>query len=150
LPRPPQARLAKLTTARSPLLDEPGWATHTPKPNFGKVEYFQVKGLTETDTGKLHHRHPEVLASSASLEGRRPGCIGAVHPSRLPMRRAASHVSRLRMTELARVAFIVRRSKVARTSLTPFATPARHPPLSSRPSARRSSHRHAAGGGRRN
>src|SRR6266702_7513140 len=24
----------------------------------------------------FHHRHPEALASSASLEGRRPGCIG--------------------------------------------------------------------------
>jgi hypothetical protein len=32
-------------------LGEPGWATHTPKPNFGKVEYFQRKGLTEADTG---------------------------------------------------------------------------------------------------
>ena len=40
LPRPPQARLANMTTTRSPLKDEPGWATHTPIPNFGKVEYF--------------------------------------------------------------------------------------------------------------
>jgi len=45
LPRPPQARLANVTTARSPL-DEPGWATHTPKPNFGKGEYFWRSGLT--------------------------------------------------------------------------------------------------------
>ena len=30
LPRPPQARLANMTTTRSPLKDEPGWATHTP------------------------------------------------------------------------------------------------------------------------
>ncbi|UUO50360.1 hypothetical protein DCM78_27695 [Bradyrhizobium sp. WBOS04] len=27
-------------TSRSPLLVEPGWTTHTSKPNFGKVEYF--------------------------------------------------------------------------------------------------------------
>ncbi|EHR02465.1 hypothetical protein Bra471DRAFT_03218 [Bradyrhizobium sp. WSM471] len=40
LPRPPQARLANVTTTRSPLKDEPGWATHTPFPNFGKGEYF--------------------------------------------------------------------------------------------------------------
>src|SRR3954454_16259256 len=46
LPRPPQARLANVTTTRSPLKDEPGWATHTPFPNFGKVEYFCRKGLT--------------------------------------------------------------------------------------------------------
>ena len=46
LPRPPQARLAKMTTTRSPLLDEPGWATHTTNPNFGKVEYFCDDGLT--------------------------------------------------------------------------------------------------------
>ncbi|WP_274069790.1 hypothetical protein, partial [Bradyrhizobium sp. WBOS16] len=50
LPRPPQARLAIKTTSRSPLLDEPGWATHTPKPNFGKVEYFCAMGLTAGDT----------------------------------------------------------------------------------------------------
>jgi hypothetical protein len=31
---------------RSPLKDEPGWATHTPFPNFGKVEYFYGMGLT--------------------------------------------------------------------------------------------------------
>ncbi|MBB4371816.1 hypothetical protein GGD63_004617 [Bradyrhizobium sp. cir1] len=46
LPRPPQARLANKTTTRSPLKDEPGWATHTPFPNFGKVEYFCANGLT--------------------------------------------------------------------------------------------------------
>ncbi len=34
----------------SPLLGEPGWATHTPKPNFGKVEYFRARGLTRGDT----------------------------------------------------------------------------------------------------
>jgi hypothetical protein len=34
----------------------------------------------------IHNRHPEVLASSASLEGRRPGCISTVHPSRLSLR----------------------------------------------------------------
>src|SRR3954463_7726990 len=39
-PRPPQARLAIKTTTRSPLKDEPGWATNTPKQNFGKAEYF--------------------------------------------------------------------------------------------------------------
>ncbi|WP_274069809.1 hypothetical protein, partial [Bradyrhizobium sp. WBOS16] len=53
LPRPPQARLAIKTTTRSPLLSEPGWATHTSKPNFGKVEYFRAEGLTEGDTGKV-------------------------------------------------------------------------------------------------
>jgi hypothetical protein len=46
LPRPPQARLANVTTTRSPLKDEPGWATHTPFPNFGKGEYFRGEGLT--------------------------------------------------------------------------------------------------------
>jgi len=34
-------------------LGEPGWTTHTPKPNFGKVEYFRSEGLTEGDTGKV-------------------------------------------------------------------------------------------------
>jgi len=53
LPRPPQARLAIKTTSRSPLLDEPGWPTHTQKPNFGKVEYFRAMGLTGCDTGHL-------------------------------------------------------------------------------------------------
>ncbi|WP_247559707.1 hypothetical protein, partial [Bradyrhizobium sp. 138] len=46
LPRPPQARLAIKTTSRSPLLDEPGWTTHTLKPNFGKAQYFCADGLT--------------------------------------------------------------------------------------------------------
>src|SRR3954463_16475567 len=46
LPRPPQARLAIKTTTRSPLKDKPGWAIHTPFPNFGKVEYFCGEGLT--------------------------------------------------------------------------------------------------------
>ena len=32
--------------SRPPLKDEPGWATHTPFPNFGKVEYFCEEGLT--------------------------------------------------------------------------------------------------------
>jgi hypothetical protein len=32
-------------------MGKPGWATHTPKPNFGKVEYFRAYGLTEADTG---------------------------------------------------------------------------------------------------
>src|SRR3954471_24567598 len=50
LPRPPQARRANVTTPRWPLKDEPGCATHTPFPNFGKVEYFFPRGLT-------HGRH---------------------------------------------------------------------------------------------
>ena len=45
LPRPPQARLAIKTTSRSPLFSEPGWPTHTPKPNFGKVEYFSRRRI---------------------------------------------------------------------------------------------------------
>jgi hypothetical protein len=45
LPRPPQARLATMTTTRSPLKDEPGWATHTTNPNFGNGEYFRGEGL---------------------------------------------------------------------------------------------------------
>ena len=45
LPRPPHARLAKMTTTRSPLKDEPEWATYTPFPNFGKVEYFSNDGI---------------------------------------------------------------------------------------------------------
>src|SRR3954466_154023 len=48
LPRPPQARLANVTTTRSPLKDEPGWATHTSFPNFGNVKYFGRAGLTRT------------------------------------------------------------------------------------------------------
>ena len=48
LPRPPQARLAIRDDVRSPLKDEPGWATHTPFPNFGKAEYFCENGLTES------------------------------------------------------------------------------------------------------
>src|SRR3954451_25208124 len=43
---PPQARLANVTTTRSPLKDEPGWTTHTSKPNFGKGEYFCGEWLT--------------------------------------------------------------------------------------------------------
>ena len=35
-----------MTTTRSPLKDEPGWATNTINPNFGKVEYFRERGLT--------------------------------------------------------------------------------------------------------
>ena len=46
LPRPLQARLAYRDDVRSPLLGEPGWATHTPFPNFGKVEYFHKQCLT--------------------------------------------------------------------------------------------------------
>jgi hypothetical protein len=46
LPRPPQAQLAKHDDTRSPLKTEPGWATNTTFPNFGKVEYFQADGLT--------------------------------------------------------------------------------------------------------
>src|SRR3954470_21288311 len=44
LPRPPQARLANVTTTRSPLKDEPGWATHTPFPKFGKWNIFVGRG----------------------------------------------------------------------------------------------------------
>src|SRR3954470_577009 len=53
LPRPPQARLANMTTTRSPPKDEPGWATHTSFPNFGKVEYFREDRLTEGDTEEV-------------------------------------------------------------------------------------------------
>ncbi|MEY9182873.1 hypothetical protein ABIG06_004455 [Bradyrhizobium sp. USDA 326] len=51
LPRPPQARLANMTTTRSPLKDEPGWATHTTNPNFGKVGIFSCERI---DTGAKH------------------------------------------------------------------------------------------------
>src|SRR5439155_6328358 len=47
LPRPPQARLTKNDDTRSPLKVEPGWATHTAKPNFGKEEYICAGRLTE-------------------------------------------------------------------------------------------------------
>ncbi|MGY3651024.1 hypothetical protein ACVWW2_006315 [Bradyrhizobium sp. LM4.3] len=50
LPRPPQARLYDHHDTWSPLKGEPGWATHTPKPNFGKAESFSRRGLT-------HPRH---------------------------------------------------------------------------------------------
>src|SRR4029078_9468727 len=46
LPHTPADRLAIKTTTRSPLKDEPGWATHTPFPNFGKAEYFWSGYLT--------------------------------------------------------------------------------------------------------
>src|SRR3954463_14726984 len=51
LPRPPQAWLANMTTTKSPLQDEPRWATHTSFPNFGKVEYFHQCGLTPVRVG---------------------------------------------------------------------------------------------------
>jgi hypothetical protein len=60
LPRPPQARLAIKTTTRSPLKDEPGWATHTPFPNFGKVEYFEASRLTN-QLGVLPDDQPKLL-----------------------------------------------------------------------------------------
>jgi len=49
----------------------------------------------------MSDRHPEVLAlhRRTSLEGRQPGCISAVHPSRFALRRCAPQSSRLRMTE---------------------------------------------------
>ncbi|WP_212375075.1 hypothetical protein, partial [Bradyrhizobium japonicum] len=50
--RPPQAQLANMTTTRSPLKNEPGWAIHTANPNFGKAEYFRAGGLTAGDTGR--------------------------------------------------------------------------------------------------
>src|SRR4051794_39613206 len=71
LPRPPQARLANVTTTRSPLKDEPGWATHTPFPNFGKVEYFCGGGLTGGDTEEV--RSPDgaqVLSGKVPNAGR--------------------------------------------------------------------------------
>ncbi|WP_247349533.1 hypothetical protein, partial [Bradyrhizobium sp. 132] len=40
LPRPPQARLYDHHDTWSPLKGEPGWATHTSKPNFGKRNLF--------------------------------------------------------------------------------------------------------------
>jgi hypothetical protein len=46
-----------MTTSRSPLKNEPGWATHTPFPNFGKVEYFRTSGLT----GKRNTELPGVI-----------------------------------------------------------------------------------------
>ncbi|MGY4326487.1 hypothetical protein ACVWWG_000901 [Bradyrhizobium sp. LB7.2] len=46
LSRPPQARLYDHHDTWPPLKGEPGWAIHTPIPNFGKVEYFRAGGLT--------------------------------------------------------------------------------------------------------
>ena len=75
LPRPPQTRLANMTTTRSPLKDEPGWATHTANQNFGKAEYFRGSGLTEGDTAKScprgrAQRHPAIAS-----QARMPGCL---------------------------------------------------------------------------
>jgi hypothetical protein len=42
-----------MTTTWSPLKDEPGWATHTTIPNFGKVEYFHADGLTRERNTEL-------------------------------------------------------------------------------------------------
>ncbi|MDX3967637.1 MAG: hypothetical protein QHD01_13670, partial [Bradyrhizobium sp.] len=53
LPRPPQARLATMTTSWSPLKDEPGWPTHTTNPNFGKAECFHTRGLTRERNTEL-------------------------------------------------------------------------------------------------
>ena len=53
LPRPPQARLANMTTTRSPLENEPGWATHTANQNFGKAEYLHAMGLTRERNTEL-------------------------------------------------------------------------------------------------
>jgi len=55
----------------------------------------------------VHHRRITVtlrcapcgaMRRRASLEGRRPSCISAVHPSRLAARRIAPRGSHLRMT----------------------------------------------------
>ncbi|MBR0958984.1 hypothetical protein [Bradyrhizobium japonicum] len=35
------------------LKDEPGWATHTLFPNFGKAEYFDAVGLTRERNTEL-------------------------------------------------------------------------------------------------
>ncbi|QOZ07362.1 hypothetical protein XH96_07400 [Bradyrhizobium sp. CCBAU 51765] len=54
---------------------------------------------------QLSDRHPEALASSARLEGRRPGCGSwAVHPSRLRAHCFAAHASRLQRQRLRRCA----------------------------------------------
>ena len=53
LPRPPQTRLANMTTTRSPLENEPGWATHTANQNFGKAEYLYTMGLTRERNTEL-------------------------------------------------------------------------------------------------
>src|SRR6478735_4144493 len=71
LPRPPQARLANVTTTRSPLKDEPGWATHTLKPNFGKVEYFCRNGLTGNDTEWMRRR-PSPEATKGAMQSTGP------------------------------------------------------------------------------
>ena len=46
---------------------EPGWTTHTPKPNFGKVEYFCCDGLTERDhrQGRLARMERGAIRESA-------------------------------------------------------------------------------------
>jgi hypothetical protein len=82
LPRPPQARLANMTTTRSPLKDEPGWTTHTPFPNFGKAEYFCESGLTR---GR-HRRGPvarmkrSVIREGAGRSASSPRITLALHP----------------------------------------------------------------------
>ena len=80
LPRPPQARLAISDDTRSPLKDEPGWATHTPFPNFGKVEYFCGERI---DGGR--HRPAVARMERSVIRGCRrcrvaiPDCA-ALHP----------------------------------------------------------------------
>ena len=73
LPRPPQARLANVTTTRSPLKDEPGWATHTPKPNFGKAEYIYRRGLTHP----RHRSRNETPPAEATRGGAKHRPFGA-------------------------------------------------------------------------
>jgi hypothetical protein len=63
LPRPPQARLANMTTTRSPLKIKPGCAIHTPFPNFGQSEYFCRNGLTARRNRGVSRPGPTLLPS---------------------------------------------------------------------------------------
>jgi hypothetical protein len=94
LPRPPQARLAIRDDARSPLKVKPGWAIHTTNPNFGKVEYFCMMGLTE----RRHSKIPpgwsgRVIREGAKCRASGPGLRCA--PSGLRATRLLQDVKRL-------------------------------------------------------
>jgi len=85
-------RLAKRDDTRSPLKDEPGWATHTTNPNFGKVEYFCDGGLTGSE---VFARRPRPCSPDGAqrnpgflLQARAAPDYAALHPGYEKLRSA--------------------------------------------------------------
>src|SRR6266702_8346829 len=71
-------------------LDTPNPHVSNPGCHRGKIpDCFAALATTRWgQRAPIRHRHPEAAASSAALEGRRPRCIPALHPSRLAARRS--------------------------------------------------------------